>query len=204
MAPIRGTMLLPLDAASYRQHLARHTFLARANKGSTQPDPRLALTRLVEDQVRQALAQPLGATPWRVLRWEQPDPANRYRPCYRELDGVFKAADGRTVLLEVKASASKNSLKGGLAQLRAAVDTARHAHPGAVGLLCVADLGAWYDEFGEAATWPVQDWFADKDVTLLPWPPRWPEGPTAGLCVCVVPDEVLGGWLPPEPERAIS
>jgi hypothetical protein len=120
-------MLLPISAKSYRSHTAHHTFINKVNAPETVADPNLALSRLVENRVRGEVAQQLSPTDYRVLRWEQRDIQNRFSVRFRELDGVFEAGNRTTVILEVKASASKSSIKSGLAQLRVAVKTASHA-----------------------------------------------------------------------------
>jgi hypothetical protein len=200
MVSIKGVMLLPLDAESYCRHTAHHTFLANVNSGTKTTDPRLALTQLVESHVRQEMQLHLFSTRFRVLRWEQLDPRNRYVVRFRELDGVVETANGTTVLLEVKASASKGSLKTGLQQLRAAVRTATRAYGSTVGLLVVADLGEWFDTFGQAAAQPLSDYFAGMDIDLLDWPPVLPVGKTSGICVSLLPGSVLSEWLPNEAE----
>jgi len=138
------------------------------------------------------------------LRWEQRDIQNRFFVRFRELDGVFEAGNRTTVILEVKASASKGSIKSGLAQLRAAVKTASHAQPKIVGILAIADMGEWFDTFGPSATRPLADHFAGMDVTLLDWPPRLPADRTDGIFVTLVPSEVLGGWLPAEAQELLQ
>ncbi|WP_119157788.1 hypothetical protein [Caldimonas tepidiphila] len=198
MSSIKGVMLLPEDAASYRRHVAHHTFLARVNSGTRIRDPRQDLTRLVEDRVREAMRHSCEATPFRVLRWEQRTPDNRYLVKFRELDGVFRTEARTTVLLEVKASASASCLKSGLAQLRTSVRTAAQGQPNTVGLLVIADLGEWCELFGQAPVQPLADYFSGKDVELLDWPPRMPAGKTSGICVAVVPDPTMCEWLPPE------
>jgi hypothetical protein len=127
MSSIRGVMLLPISAKSYRSHTAHHAFLNKVNAPETVADPNLALSRLVENHVRGEVAQQLSPTDYRVLRWEQRDIQNRFFVRFRELDGVFQAGNRTTVILEVKASASNGSIKSGLAQLRVAVKTASHA-----------------------------------------------------------------------------
>ena len=67
MASIKGVMLLPLDAESYRRHMAHHTFLAKVNSGTKTPDSRLELTQLVEERVRQEMQLRFSATRFRVL-----------------------------------------------------------------------------------------------------------------------------------------
>jgi len=201
MASIKGVMLLPLDAESYRRHAAHHTFLARVNSGTRTPDFRLELTQVVEERVRQEMRLWFSATRYRVLRWEQVDPRNRYVVRFRELDGVFETATGVTVLLEVKASASKGSLKTGLEQLRAAAKIASHAHARTIGVLVVADLGEWFDTFGQAAAHPLADYFEGMDLELLSWPPRVPFGKTSGICVSLIPGSVLYEWLPTDSEE---
>ena len=198
MSSIRGVMLLPMDAESFRRHVAHHTFLAKVNSGTKTPDPRQEFTQLVEEQVRQEMQRQLLATPFRVLRWEQKDLHNRYFVRFRELDGVFKASNGATVVLEVKASASKGSLKAGLEQLRTAVKTTSHVHANTVGILVVADLGEWFDMFGQAAAQPLADYFAGMDLALLDWPPCLPPDRTSGICVSLVPGSTLCEWLPVE------
>ncbi len=47
MSSIRGVMLLPISAKSYRSHTAHHTFLNKVNAPETVVDPNLALSRLV-------------------------------------------------------------------------------------------------------------------------------------------------------------
>ena len=91
MSSIRGVMLLPISAKSYRSHTAHHTFLNKVNAPETVADPNLALSRLVENRHIQ----------------------NRFFVRFRELDGVFEAGNRTTVILEVKASASKSSIKSG-------------------------------------------------------------------------------------------
>lgn len=198
MSSIRGVMLLPISTRSYRSHTAHHTFINKVNAPETVADPNLALSRLVENRVRGEVAQQLSPTDYRVLRWEQRDTQNRFFVRFRELDGVFEAGNRTTVILEVKASASKGSIKSGLAQLRAAVNTASHAQPRMVGILAIADLGEWFDTFGQSAARPLADHFAGMDVTLLDWPPRLPEDSTDGIFVTLVPVEVVGGWFPAE------
>ena len=200
MASIKGVMLLPLDAESYRRHVAHHTFLAKVNSGTKTPDSRLELTQLVEERVRQEMQLRFSATRFRVLRWEQVDLRNRYVVRFRELDGVFETGNGVTVLLEVKASASKDSLKNGLKQLRAAVKTATHAHASTIGVLVVADLGEWFDTFGKAAAQPLADYFAGMDLDLLDWPPCVPVGKTSGIYVSLIPGSALCEWLPTDSE----
>lgn len=196
MASIKGVMLLPLDAASYRRHTAHHTFLAKVNSGTKVADPRQVLTRLVEERARQEMQLHHCQTDFRVLRWEQLDSCNRYALKFRELDGVFESSSGSTVLLEVKASASKSSLRTGLEQLGLAVSLTTRAMGHTIGVLVVADLGEWFDTFGEAAAHPLEDYFAGMNLELLDWPPRVPSTKTSGICVSLIPSSTLCGWLP--------
>lgn len=195
MSSIKGVMLLSPDAASYRRHMALHACMAKANSADKVRDPRHDLTQLVEERVRAQMQCHHAVTPWRVLRWEQRSPDNRYVQRFRELDGVFQHERRTTVLLEVKASASRNALKSGLSQLRAAVSTAAHAHANTVGLLAVADLGQWCDLFGQAPQEPLAQYFDGMDLEMLDWPPRVPAGKTAGVCVTLVPDSTVQGWF---------
>lgn len=200
MASIKGVMLLPLGAASYRRHVAHHTSLAKVNSGTKVADPRQELTGMVEDFVRQEMQIHYSKTDFRVLRWEQLDARNRYVVKFRELDGVFETRNGTTILLEVKASASKSSLQTGLEQLHAAVRTASYAKARTIGVLVVADLGEWFDTFGGAAAQPLADYFAGMNLELLDWPPGLPLDKTSGILVSLIPGSTLYGWLPPEPE----
>jgi hypothetical protein len=196
MAAIKGVMLLPLDAVSYRQHTAHHTFLAKVNLGTKTPDSRLALTQLVEESVRKEMQRHFTLTISRVLRWEEMDLYSRYITRFRELDGVFQAANGITVLLEVKASASRSSVSTGLKQLRAALKVATYSQPNTVGILAIADLGVWFETFGHAAAQPLVDYFIGMDMELIEWPPRLPIGKTSGIFVSLIPDSVVSEWLP--------
>jgi len=198
MISIKGVMLQPLDAESYRRHIAHETFLAKVNSGTRTRDPRLELTQLVEERVRKEMLQNVSATRFRILRWTQVDPRNRYVVRFRELDGVFETSNETTALLEVKASASKGSLRSGLEQLRAAVNTAAHSHASTIGILVVADLGEYFDTFGQAAVQPLADYFRGMDLDLLDWPPRVPVDKTSGICVALVPGLTLREWLPIE------
>ena len=200
MASIKGVMLLPFDAASYRRHVAHHTSLAKANSGTKIADSRQELTGMVEGCVRQEMQLHYSQTDFRVLRWEQLDSRNRYVVKFRELDGVFETSNGSSILLEVKASASKSSLRTGLEQLHASVRTATHAKARTIGVLVVADLGEWFDTFGEAAAQPLADYFSGMDLELLDWPPRVPVEKTSGICVSLIPGSTLHRWLPQEPK----
>lgn len=200
MAKIKGVMLLPLHAQSYCRHMPNHTFLAKVNSGAKTPDPRLRLTQLVGKRIRQELNLLLSSTNLRVLRWEEIDQRNRLVVRFRELDGFFKTDNGVTVLQEVKASASKGSLKNGLEQLQSSLKTATHVYPNTIGLLVVADLGEWYDMFGQAASKPLAKYFSGMNLDLMDWPPFLPAGKTSGICVSFIPGSFLGEWLPSESE----
>jgi len=56
MSSIRGVMLLPIRARSYRSHAAHHAFINKVNAPETVADPNLALSRLVENRVRGEVA----------------------------------------------------------------------------------------------------------------------------------------------------
>ena len=83
----------------------------------------------------------------------------------------------------------------GLRQLRAAVKTLSAVQPRTVGLLVVADLGALVEGFGEAVTWPVSDYFAGREVTLLDWPPRVPDGAAGVIFVAMIPEREVEEWV---------
>ena len=195
MHKVKGVMLLPLDSPSYRRHVAHHTFVARVNAAETTPDYRATLTQAIESRVREELNRVLTPTRHRVLRWEETGPTNRSIVRFRELDGVYKTPSGATVLLEVKASASKGSLSSGIRQLRAAVRAVSLAQPLTSGLLVIADLGAFLDDFGEAAAVPVADYFVGTPLEVLGWPPEALEPMAQGLFVAVIPREVATRWL---------
>ncbi len=192
---VKGVMLLPPDAQSYRRHVAHHTFVARVNAAETTPDYRAALTLAIESRVREELKMVLTPTRHRVLRWEETGPTNRSTVRYRELDGVYKTPSGATVLLEVKASASKGSLSSGIRQLRAAVATLALAQPLTCGLLVIVDLGAIVEGFGEAAAVPVTDYFVGTTIETCDWPPETLEPIAGGLIASVIPQEVATVWL---------
>ncbi|MDL1907823.1 hypothetical protein FBR03_10285 [Betaproteobacteria bacterium PRO1] len=195
MRKFKGVMLLPLDSQSYRRHVAHHTFVARVNAAETMPDYRTALTQAIENRVREQLHGVLTPTRYRVLRWEETGPTNRSTVRYRELDGVYKTPSGATVLLEVKASASKGSLSSGVRQLRAAVDTLAVALPLTCGLLVVADLGAFVEGFGGAAATPVIDYLIGTNIEALSWPPESLAPSAKGLFASVIPQEAAAVWL---------
>ncbi len=195
MRKIKGVMLLPLDSPSFLRHTAVRTFAARVNSAETTPDYRGVLTHAIESRVRDELYTTLTPTRYRVLRWEETGPTNHSTVRYRELDGVYKTPSGVTVLLEVKASASKGSLSSGLRQLRSAVETLALAQPLTCGLLIVADLGAFVEGFGEAATTPVTDFFIGTGVEPLGWPLESLEFSSGGLFISVLPQELSTMWL---------
>jgi hypothetical protein len=196
MSSIKGVMLMPLDAESYRRHVAHHTFLAKANSGTKFPDPNQELTQLVENKVRQELALQYSPTNLRILRWEEFNRSNRYDVKYRELDGVYKTPTGVNILLEVKASCSKSSLKAGLKQLRKTMTIAAHGISKPVGILVIADLGEWFETFGQAATSSLKDYFAGMNLNILDWPPCLPTGSTSDIYISILPGQILGTWLP--------
>jgi len=195
MTSIKGVMLLGVDSPAYLRHMAHHTYIAKLNSGSRVPDPRQELTKLVEGQVRAAMLEWFSPTAFRILRWEELDASNLYKIKFRELDGVFQTNIGTTVLLEVKASASKSSLKSGLAQLQAAVNTLKLAKSRVIGILVIANLGEWFEMFGQAAATPIQKYFSELDVNFLGWPPLFNIENTSGICVSLVPSAILEHWL---------
>ena len=69
---------MPLEAESYRRHVAHHTLLANVNSGTKFPGPNQELTKLVEDKIGQELALQYFPTNLRILRWEEFNRSNRY------------------------------------------------------------------------------------------------------------------------------
>lgn len=192
MSHIRSVMLLSLNSDSYRRFLAVNTIQARANSGERTKDPRAELTSIVEEEARQILARNLFLTEQRVLRWEE-DVRSRYVQRFRELDGVFELRDGTKVIVEVKASASKSSIKKGVAQLNYSLQILRKQFPGAIGLLVIADLSKFSELFGQT--------FFDLDeleleVCTLDWPPTSANLSVNKLNLSFVPHKVLSTWLP--------
>ena len=195
MSLVKGVILLPLDDESYRSNAAHHAFLAKANTGEKIPDPRQAATSVIEHCVRQAISLQLSLTRFRVLRWEERDARSRYFVRFKELDGVFQSNDGNIVLLEVKASATKSSLKSGLKQIRRALDIISRIHPKSVGILAVADLSKWSNDFGQPFPELADDYFEKVDLTILEWPPRLPADRNQRIFVSRVPDETTLEWM---------
>lgn len=191
----RGVMLLPLDSQAYRRHLARHTLMARANSAEPTPDFRSQLTQNVEDGTRQELQRHMAQTKYRVLRWEQLSPSRRWSVHFRELDGVYQLPSGATVLLEVKGSASRASLSSGLKQLDAARATLSVTHPRTIGLMVVANLGTLVEGFGEQAATPLSEYFAQRNISVLQWPPVLPGAATSEVFASIPPESVVSGWL---------
>lgn len=194
MSLVRGVMWLGRDAPSFRRHVAHHTQMAKANTGEKTPDPRSILTHQVETRVRNALAGHMALSPCPVLRWEARDIRNRWIEKFREHDGVFEAPDGRRVVLEVKASASKGSLKTGLAQLRATLAVAQQLQPKTIGLLAIANLSALTDLFGKPSAELLGDHFANKEVIALEWPACSRFNANAVCYVTFVPENILQEW----------
>jgi len=195
MRNCKGVMLLPPDSESYRRHVAQHTSLARMNKGESIPDARATFTQGIEARVREALHRVLSPTEYRVLRWEEKTPSNHWIARYRELDGVFETPERTTVILEVKASTSKSSLAKGLQQLQTATGMLRIPRPATLGLLVVADTGAFLEGFGEPAADSLYEHFASKGLPTLNWPVQIPAGAKEGMFVCMVPKDTLSSWI---------
>lgn len=195
MRQCKGVMLLPPDSENYRRHVAHHRFLARINKGESIPDERAAYTQGIEARVREALHRVLSPTKHRILRWEEKTPSNHWITRYRELDGVFETTERVTIILEVKASTSKSSLNKGLQQLQSSTGMLRTPRPATLGLLVVADTGAFLEGFGGSAADPLYKHFASKNLQTLNWPVQIPAGATEGLFVCRVPEDTLSRWI---------
>lgn len=192
MNQIKSVMLLPLHADSYKRFLANKTIQARANSGERTKDPRAELTSIIEEEARRVLASDFLSTEQRVLRWEE-DVRSRYVQRFRELDGVFEMRDSTKVILEVKASASKSSIKKGVAQINDSLQILRRPFPGAIGVLIIADLSKFSELFGQT--------FLDLDeleleVCTLDWPPTPANLSVNKLNISFVPHEVVSGWLP--------
>lgn len=194
MVKYKGVMFLSEDSESWRRHNEHHAYLSRVNSKERAHDEKFEVTQLVEELVRQELALHFTATKYRVLRWEQLDSSNRYGVHYRELDGVFKLDNGYTVLLEVKASASKTSLKKGLQQLRSVINIATQTNQKIIGLLVVGDLGEFLDDFGEAPMQPLADYLEGKNLNLLAWPPKLSDF-ESGLFGSIIPGEIISKWI---------
>lgn len=196
MVPYKGVMFLSEDSDSWKRHNEHYAYLSRVNSGEKTHDDKFELTRLVEERVREELALHLTPTKFRVLRWEQPDSSNRYGVHYRELDGVFKLDNGFTVLLEVKASASKNGLKKGLQQLNSVVRIAAQTNPKIVGLFVVGNLGEFFEDFGDAPIQPLEDYFNGKDLHLIAWPPKSSDIEGGKILCSLIPGEIISKWIP--------
>jgi len=172
--------------------MARNTIMAKANSGERTPDPRSQITQIVEERVRATVARELELTSLRVLRWEEEDPSSRYRLRFRELDGVFLGRRREKVLLEVKASLSRSSVKKGLSQLSETLSIARLSAPQAIGLLVFADTGRFNNLFGER-TADLDELI--KTESLLAWEPMAAALMADRINVTVVAESVLGEWL---------
>jgi hypothetical protein len=101
-----------------------------------------------------------------------------------------------SVVLEVKASASKGSLKTGLAQLRATLAVTQQLQPKTIGLLAIANLSALTDLFGKPSAELLGDHFANKEVIALEWPACSRFNANAVCYVTFVPENILQEWWP--------
>jgi hypothetical protein len=69
------------------------------------------------------------------------------------------------------------------------------AQPSVFGLLVVADLGAFVEGFGQAVPMPLTEYFAEKNIEVIDWPPDLTSTKSEGIRVSVIPQSVTAGWL---------
>jgi hypothetical protein len=73
---------------------------------------------------------------------------------------------------------------------------AAHGISKPVGILVIADLGEWFETFGQAATSSLKDYFAGMNLNILDWPPCLPTGSTSDIYISILPGQILGTLLP--------
>jgi len=192
---IKGVMLLRQDDKHFLKHSGFSAYMASINKGERTPDPRNIITSAIEENVRAEIGKSVLESDYRILRWQARAITGHYRVFYRELDGVYIRGGRITVLMEVKASATRASMAGGLKQLRDAMTILCRTKPDVVGLLVICDLGEIIEGFGKSPYHPVTNFFASKDVKILEWPPDLNHLMPSNIGVSLLPINLASDWV---------
>ena len=79
-------------------------------------DPQQVVTAWAELSINRLLSKYYESDDQLIMTWEELGSASSYRRKYKELDGLFKSADG-LMYVETKASTSNSSVKKGRSQI---------------------------------------------------------------------------------------
>lgn len=118
---IRNVRFLSRYSSEFKNFCAGMAELKRLGKGETVRDPQLDISNWLEDAVRQEIGHFAALLDSEVIGWEQEDCRGLARRRYKEIDAAIKTrASGRKVLVEIKASQSKCSVRSGIEQINRA------------------------------------------------------------------------------------
>ncbi len=198
---IRGATLLSLNDRGFKSHNAKHAWIAQHNSGNRVVDPRLALCEEIEHLIRSKLSSRLIETEYRVLRWQEEGIRFGHTTRYRELDAVYAIDSRNFIILEVKASCSKSSIKGGIKQLQRSVRILQTTYSAAAGVLVVVNLGLYTKAFGCMATdFDMNHYKQLNGLIEIEWPIMPSVVKSPNLFICFLPTHELEQFLNSSPE----
>lgn len=144
---IRNVGLLSKNNATYREQCSRFAAIHRMGSGEKQADVKRPITEWAENVACHLLQKQFQQDHRSIIAWEELTIYGNYRRKYKETDGHFHTNE-TNIILEVKASTSKNCIKSGKRQVRENLKLL-HKLPGKFcGVLVLFDCSGLNSEFG--------------------------------------------------------
>lgn len=198
---IRGAKLLPISDLGFKKHNAEHAWLAKHDSGEREIDPRAYLCDAIENMVRFEVSKSLTETEYRVLRWQEDSIRYGHATKYKELDAIYESELAKFIILEVKATSSKSSIKGGVKQLKKSVQILQTVYKDAVGILVIADIGAHTRAFGRIpADFDIEQYKYLHAVDEVSWPIKDSIIYPSSLYIVFLPSDYLAKFLTDSPD----
>ena len=110
-------------------------------------DPQQVVTAWAELSINRLLSKYYESDDQLIMTWEELGSASSYRRKYKELDGLFKSADG-LMYVETKASTSNSSVKKGRSQINENLQMLSSIDSKFCALLILCDCHVLDQEFG--------------------------------------------------------
>ena len=144
---IKNIALISRSNPRYVMHCHEQISLKNSISKERVVDPQQVVTAWAESSINRLLCKYYESDDRSILTWEELGAAGSYRRKYRELDGLFKSANG-ILCVETKASTSNSSVKKGRSQINENLQILSGINSAFSALLVLCDCHVLDQEFG--------------------------------------------------------
>lgn len=144
---IKNTTLISRSNPRYAMHCREQIAFKNSIPKERVVDPQQVVTAWAESSINRLLAKYYESDDRSILTWEELGAGGSYRRKYRELDGLFKSANG-LLYVETKASTSNSSIKKGSSQINENLQMLSGIISAFSALLVLCDCQVLDQEFG--------------------------------------------------------